>query len=354
MTQDYYEELRQFLPGLSADMPETILKLAELFRAEAFELHMRKEAGETKYYIPYMMNDALECFLILESCRMTGICLPDFKGAVQAHLARENGEYLLVVRQGEDNVFTLWFSSVQEKTTCYQYHCIGHFWVKGQEQWRRLVYIAGTLYDKYSYMGDTVCTQEEKELLPLMEFAPFRAFSPIKESLEEMYTDTLEGVACMKRFALEAGDIRLKNLLGFYEKHPFPWVEKWIQRHMESRAGISLYETLYRKIEVASKVYTVRDYGKEGNEKAEKERQKVTKKLEEKGFTGTYPFFRKGHMQILAMEEHPFTVLEAEDFSFRIQFMVSVSKKDSERYNGGFFKGRKNRGWIEENLEFLE
>ena len=59
MTQDYYEELRQFLPGLSADMPETILKLAELFRAEAFELHMRKEAGETKYYIPYMMNDAL-------------------------------------------------------------------------------------------------------------------------------------------------------------------------------------------------------------------------------------------------------------------------------------------------------
>ena len=122
MTQDYYEELRQFLPGLSADMPETILKLAELFRAEAFELHMRKEAGETKYYIPYMMNDALECFLILESCRMTGICLPDFKGAVQAHLARENGEYLLVVRQGEDNVFTLWFSSVQEKTTCYQYH----------------------------------------------------------------------------------------------------------------------------------------------------------------------------------------------------------------------------------------
>ena len=72
----------------------------------------------------------------------------------------------------------------------------------------------------------------------------------------------------------------------------FQWVEKWIQRHMESRAGISLYETLYRKIEAASKVYTVRDYGKEGNEKAEKERQKVTKKLEEKGFTGTYPFLK--------------------------------------------------------------
>ena len=168
-----------------------------------------------------------------------------------------------------------------------------------------MVYIAGTLYDKYSYMGDTVCRRRrKKELLPLMEFAPFLFFS-IKESLEEMYTDTLEGVACMKRFALEAGDIRLKNLLGFYEKHPFPRVEKWIQRHMESRAGISLYETLYRKIEAASKVYTVRDYGKEGNEKAEKERQKVTKKLEEKGFTGTYPFFRKGHMQILAMEGTP-------------------------------------------------
>ena len=211
----------------------------------------------------------------------------------------------------------------------------------------------GTLYDKYSYMGDTVCTQAEKELLPLMELAPFRAFSPVKESLDEEYPDTLEGVECMKKLALEAGDWRLAHLLKVYRRFPFPWAEKRIQRHMESRAGIPLYEVLYRKTEAASKVYPIRDYGRKSNEETEEKRRAVSRKLQEKGFTGSYPFFRKDSMQILAMEEHPFTLLEAEDFSFRIQFMVSVSKKDSERYNGGFYKGRQNRGWIEKNLDFL-
>ena len=354
MAQTYYEELQQFLPGLSPDMPDSCMKLAELFRAQAFELHIRTwPTGEEKYYIPYMMNDALECLLILEQCRMTGRYLVDFKGTTQAHMAKDGEVYLLVVRQGDDNVFTIWFSSIREEMTCYQYHRIGHFWVKGQEQWRRLVYIVGTLYDKYSYMGDTVCTQAEKELRPLMELAPFRAFSPVKESLDEEYPDTLEGVECMKKLALEAGDWRLAHLLKVYRRFPFPWAEKRIQRHMESRAGIPLYEVLYRKTEAASKVYPIRDYGRKSNEETEEKRRAVSRKLQEKGFTGAYPFFRKGSMQILAMEEHPFTLLEAEDFSFRIQFMVSVSKKDSERYNGGFFKGRQNRGWIEKNLDFL-
>ena len=58
-----------------------------------------------------------------------------------------------------------------------------------------------------------MCTQAEKELLPLMELAPFRAFSPVKESLDEEYPDTLEGVECMKKLALEAGDWRLAHLL---------------------------------------------------------------------------------------------------------------------------------------------
>ena len=172
-----------------------------------------------------------------------------------------------------------------------------------------------------------MCTQEEKELLPLMEFAPFRAFSPIKESLEEMYTDTLEGVACMKRFALEAGDIRLKNLLGFYEKHPFPWVEKWIQRHMESRAGISLYETLYRKIEAASKVYTVRDYGKEGNEKAEKERQKVTKKLRKRVLQERILFLERAICKYWLWRNTPLPYWRQKTFLFGFNYGIREQKR---------------------------
>ena len=49
----------------------------------------------------------------------------------------------------------------------------------------------------------------------------------------------------------------------------------------------------------------------------------------------------------MAVEEHPFTIFEAEDFVFRIQFMVSVSSKENQILNFGFFKGRGNKGWIE-------
>ena len=95
MAQTYYEELQQFLPGLSPDMPDSCMKLAELFRAQAFELHIRTwPTGEEKYYIPYMMNDALECLLILEQCRMTGRYLVDFKGTTQAHMAKDGEVYL--------------------------------------------------------------------------------------------------------------------------------------------------------------------------------------------------------------------------------------------------------------------
>ena len=55
----------------------------------------------------------------------------------------------------------------------------------------------------------------------------------------------------------------------------------------------------------------------------------------------------------MAVEEHPFTIFEAEDFVFRIQFMVSVSSKENQMLNFGFFKGRGSKGWIEKKIENL-
>ena len=79
----------------------------------------------------------------------------------------------MVVKQGEDNVFTLWFEEITEQLACYQYHEIGHFWVQGMEQWRQLVYMIGTIYDKYEYLGEEVCTEKELELIPLMGVRSF-------------------------------------------------------------------------------------------------------------------------------------------------------------------------------------
>lgn len=355
MNQTEFKELEKYLPGLKPDMPEVYKKLAEIMKYQVFELYSDTDENERKsYYMPYMMNDALECYLILENCRITGKYLSEFKGEMTGYLAENDGSVALIVRQGENNVFTLWFEEIKEEMRCYQYHQIGHFWVKGQEHWRQLVYIIGTIYDKYEYLGDSVCTDKEKELLPLMEFAPFRKWSPIKESLDEKYQDTIDGVRYMELLALEAGDRIIKMLLKYYQKNPFLWIKRLIEYLLCSRNGKGIYEIIWKKVETASLEYSQRDYGEKLNTEIVKQRQEITEILESRGFCGTYPFFQRGRVQIVAAEEHPFTILEAEDFNFRIQFMVSVSKDDSKIRNSGFFKGRKNRGWIEKDLEFLE
>ena len=62
----------------------------------------------------------------------------------------------------------------------------------------------------------------------------------------------------------------------------------------------------------------------------------------------TYPLFQKENEMIHATEEHPFTVLESDDFSFRIQFMVSKTKDAKPALNAGFFDGNDRSGTIVE------
>ena len=187
-----------------------------------------------------------------------------------------------------------------------------------------------------------------------MELAPFRAFSPVKESLDEEYPDTLEGVECMKKLALEAGDWRLAHLLKVYRRFPFPWAEKRIQRHMESRAGIPLYEVLYRKTEAASKVYPIRDYGRKSNEETEEKRRAVSRKLQEKGFTGAYPFFPKRQYADTGHGGTSFLrCWRQRTFLFGFSLWFLSAKRIVRGTMAAFFKGRQNRGWIEKNLDFL-
>ena len=104
-----------------------------------------------------MMNDAVENYLILKNGQMIGNYLNDDTLEVTGKLAVEKDRYVLSVRQGEENAFTLYFSEIEERIQCFQYHRIGHFWVKGEEQWRQLVYIIGTIYEKYDYLGEAYC-----------------------------------------------------------------------------------------------------------------------------------------------------------------------------------------------------
>lgn len=340
--------------------------LEEILDCGAFELHKKElENGNREYYIPYMMNDALECYLILKNARMTGAYDPKCEDEIAVELLDTDQGPAAFFHQGTNSVFSIWYEEGYCEQKCYRYDQIGHFWVEGEEHWRRLVYIVGTIYDKFSYMGADFCNEKEQELIPLMEFAPFRYFSPIHESLDSYYEDSVEGLRCMKVLAEEAEDKEFLRLLKLYEVSPFKsQIVRQLVNAMQSPKRNKLYQLIFEKIQNAASEYPEREYSDGLHEKIKQNREEVQEQLLANGFTGTYPLFHKENRQVLVMEEHPFTILELEyeSYGFKIQFMISecgdvkpaVSHTGYSGYllNAGFFKKRGNRGWIAKELDF--
>lgn len=336
--------------------------VSQLTKEHALELYAHvNDRQQTDYYIPYMMNDAVECYYILQNCRTTGTYTADFDGSLHAELIQQDNNNAVIIHQGDAQVFTIWFDTIEKKLQCYRYHEIGHFWVKGQEQWRRLVYIIGTIYDKYEYFGESLCNAQELELLPLMEFAPFRYWSPVHESILDEYPDTMDGIFLMDKLASEANDTFLRILLKLYANHPTQGTLKLLCNYLTSYKGQAVYQIIWEKIAVSSAAYPARDYGTEKNKKIQNEREKVTADLYKQGYQGNYPVFSRNNRQIVIAEEHPFTILDWEDFKFRMHFMISegtlrktpitktIYPLDEENMplNYGFFRGRGNQGWVE-------
>lgn len=352
--QEYYEEFYRCL--------------TELIDLQAFELQPSYEGTHT-WYIPYMMNDSIEYYFVLKNCRTVGTYLPESTEPVTARFHTPSEQVptpLLVVRQGQENLFTIWFETLERVQKCYAYHSIGHFWVEGQEQWRQMVYILGTIYDKYLFIGQGVCNQTELEIMKLMECAPFRYWSPIREPIDDRYQDSEEGLNYFICLAADSGNKKLKKALetfqtllkmpGFGDKNGFLYrnAVRMTARQMLSSENESTYCAIRKKIMEASSFYPERDYGEPFHSEIQASRDRIASALNRSGFEGTYPSFIKGRIHILAAEEHPFTVpeLEYEDIPFRIRFMISESYSDG--INSGFFRKPGNRGYIIHSFHELQ
>lgn len=328
--------------------------LEELIACDALELVRNSESNPENIYIPYMMNDAVECYLILKGCKVTGD-MPERIPQGTSLQSTENGSKRgIIFCLPDGSRISLWFLECEKVMELYQYHQIGHFWMKGQEQWRQLVYMIGTIFDKYTYIGETACNAEERELLPLITFAPFRYWSPVHEDLESRYPDAVAGIQCMQKLAQEAGDRAYKRMTGVYlflfrlRILPMGLLTRKLARALNKPARTALYELIYNKVYKASAQYQERDYGETLNKKIREKRSRVEQELKMQGFSGEYPLFQKENEMILATEEHPFTVLESEDFSFRIQLMVSKTRNANPTLNAGFFDGNDRSGTIVE------
>lgn len=82
-----------YFSGVEDGISSVFEKLAEVFEYQVFELCVGEE-----YLIPYMMNDAVENYLILKNGQMIGNYLNDDTLEVTAKLAVEKDRYVLSVR----------------------------------------------------------------------------------------------------------------------------------------------------------------------------------------------------------------------------------------------------------------
>lgn len=334
-------EKKDFLMGdTHFSLNDLYEKLQTLQEHDALELIF--EPDTEQLFIPYMMNDAVEYYFILKQCQIQGTFLNKIPDDATIELASsgtaidsdsscnknpfDSKRHAIIIRTPDDTTLTIWFSHCSQEIHYYQYHRIGHFWVQGQEHWRRLVYIIGTIHEKNAFLGQVSCNSTELSLLPLVEFPPFRYWSPIHDSLDHYYENSREGYLCMLRLAKEAGDSSFVKMLHIYGHLPSVIREskactRFMAKQITKVKHISIYKYICKCIDKASRAYDLRDYGKEHNETIERIRTQFTKELYADGYSGIYPCFQKKSEKITAMEEHPFTVLESDTFKFRIHKM---------------------------------
>ena len=148
--------------------------LQRLLSQNEFELLPAENTGEQDdVRLVYQMNDTVESFLVFKNARMTGSYKEDYEGALEASFCRDGENYVLVVRQEEeDSVVTILFENLEFERNLYDYGDIAHFWRKGYEHIRQIEFRIAVLWDKYEYLGEESCNEEEKRLVELAYFPP--------------------------------------------------------------------------------------------------------------------------------------------------------------------------------------
>lgn len=309
-------------------------KIQELVDNGAFEIWCPDNEWKD-IYIPYMMNDAIECYIRLEGCALVGNPRVHDKKVLEVMLHAEETRFSLVVKQKSDNTYTIFFQQAKWEKKYYRFDGICHFWEQGQEQWGQLVYTIGTMYDKYLFLGEEACNEEEMALMHLVEFAPFRAHAPAKQLFEELYDNTLAGTNTMLKLAWQARDYVFVLGVFLYRVLPVSGLARLLANSLRKESRYSLYQIIYQKTMHAAAQYPMR-----WNTQLEQMRYELDEHFKQDGYAGKYPDYVKGNEFVRVTEEHPFTIMDWEDIKLRQTLMVSYCNGKNKGFNRGFFAGK--------------
>lgn len=284
------------------ELSETFYRLAELLEQNQFELLLPENETEEDIQelhkkqdisLVYLMNDAVESFLIFHNATMTGQYQKEYEGELLAVLDKKEEEYVLVVHQGE-SVVTLFFEELLEKNNLYNYGDVGHFWVPGYEYLRLLEYRLAILRDKCDYLDETCSTQEERRLAALVDFPPLNycCYPAVPEKYivprENPWQPSKEAIEVMEELAIEAGDRVFLHILAYYRKNNSKIVARFIAGLLHRKKHIKIARTLTKRLQKAAAIYPKRSFGKENDLTIQQRLEKAKQRKESLKKEGIY------------------------------------------------------------------
>lgn len=300
-------------------MNETIGMLQELLEQNQFELLIPEEPEAKDIRLVYLMNDAVESFLIFRNAHMTGTYKSEYEGELEFSLSHDEKreEYILSVWQG-DSVVTVWFRKLELEAHLYNYGAIGHFWVKGWEYLRQLEYRISILRDKYEYLGPEFCTPGEQKIALLCDFPPLNCscYPAVPEKYlvpqENVWEPTAEAIAVMEELAAKTGDTKLQKMLNDYRKDPAPVNARKIASALRKNAHADTVDLLSVWLKEETATYPDRSYGAE----TDRQIQTMLQQAEDKRME----LERKG-IRAEVLREEPFTTAQ-DHLDFQVYLMV--------------------------------
>ena len=244
-------------------------KLDLLVSQGSFELVNYQPDQKTQdLKLVYLMNDAVESFLVFQKARLTGTYLPDFEGELSASLSREDSGYVLILHQ-EDTVCTLFFQDLVLETHLFDYGKTGHFWVKKWEYLRQLEYRIAILHDKLEYLGTEYCNKTEQMLAVLAAFPPLNCSCypavPDKYLVPKYprWFVSQAAIGVMRQLALEAKDPALVRWLDLYRCFPIKFVARYIAHMLHQTAHADVVDLLTDKLADAASSYPERNFSED-------------------------------------------------------------------------------------------
>ena len=263
-----------------------------------------KEKNPGDIRLVYLMNDAVESFLIFRDARLTGSYLENYEGPLKSSLSQEGDEYILVVWQGE-NVVTLFFRMLDLEVYLYNYGEIGHFWVPGYEYLRQLEYTFAIIRDKREYLGERYCNRREQKLAALADFPPlnYTCYPAIsKEYLverENAWKPAGQALSVMEELLKETGDKQLLRLVRLYAMFPVKILARYIAMQLHRTKHRKVVQLLQQQVQQAAKYYPERKFSGKEEKKFREQRKRAqdcAREWEEKGY------------RVDIFREEPFTV----------------------------------------------